>query len=69
MAKQTTDRLVHHYDVEQRRILCGSHSAEDHSTKHPRGVTCSDCLALLREPEAEEVRASAEVSASSGTGV
>ena len=49
MAKQTSDRLVHYYDTERHQILCGHRTAEDHSTKHPRGITCVDCLALLRE--------------------
>jgi hypothetical protein len=49
MAKQTDDRLVHYYDTESRRILCGARTAEDHSTKHARGITCSECIALLRE--------------------
>ncbi len=60
MAKQTGVRLVHFYDTEQHRVLCGAPAAEDHSTKHPRGITCGDCVALLRER--------AEVAASSGAG-
>ncbi len=48
MAKPTSDRLVHYYDTEGHQVLCGHRTAEDHSTKHPRGVTCGDCLALLR---------------------
>jgi hypothetical protein len=60
MAKHTDDRLVHYYDTESRRVLCGTRTAEDHSTKHPRGITCSECIALLRE------RAAA--AASSGVG-
>ena len=49
MEKQTADRLVHYYDTERHRILCGSPIADDHSTKHARGVTCQSCLALLRQ--------------------
>ncbi len=49
MANPTSDRLVHYYDTERHQILCGHRTAEDHSTKHPRGITCADCLALLRE--------------------
>lgn len=60
MAKQTGDRRVHYYDTQQHRVLCGAPTAEDHSTKHPRGITCGDCVALLQER--------AEVAASSGAG-
>ncbi len=53
MEKQTADRLVHYYDTQRHRILCGSPGAEDHSTKHARGVTCHACIALLREKVGE----------------
>ncbi len=66
MEKQMTERLVHYYDTEQHRVLCGAHGTDDHSTKHIRAVTCGECLALLRE--AAE-RASASADASSGAGV
>jgi hypothetical protein len=66
MAKQTTDRLVHHYDTEHRRILCGASSPDDHSTKHSRGVTCSDCIALLRERDAVGADGTTTVSSESG---
>ena len=49
MAKLTDARLVHYYDTERHQVLCGTRTAEDHSTKHPRGITCSKCIALLRE--------------------
>jgi hypothetical protein len=49
MAKLTDDRLVHYYDTTRHQVLCGAGKAEDHSTKHPRGITCADCIALLRE--------------------
>jgi hypothetical protein len=49
MTKQTSERLVHYYDTDHHRVLCGTHTPEDHSTKHPRGITCRDCIALLRE--------------------
>jgi hypothetical protein len=60
MAKQTGDRLVHYYDTERHQVLCGTRTADGHSTKHPRGITCSDCIVLLRER--------AEAAASSGVG-
>ncbi|HEY6098363.1 MAG TPA: hypothetical protein VIW03_02970 [Anaeromyxobacter sp.] len=68
MAKQTDDRLVHLYDTLRHRIVCGSTAAEDHSTKHARGVTCHACIALLRE-SASEGAASGAASASSSAGV
>jgi hypothetical protein len=74
MAKPTSDRLVHHYDTERHEVLCGTRTADDHSTKHTRGITCGDCAAILRE-RAEGARSSGgarssdDVSASSGAGV
>jgi hypothetical protein len=64
MAKQTDDRLVHYYDTQRHQVLCGTRTAEDHSTKHPRGITCRDCIALLRE----RAGTSSGAAASSGTG-
>lgn len=59
MAKQTNDRLVHYYDTLEHHVLCGMRTAEDHSTKHRRGITCRDCLALLREQGAAGASAAA----------
>jgi len=59
MEKQAADRLVHHYDTQQHRILCDSAGAEDHSTKHPRGVTCPACIELLRARGVEDVASGA----------
>jgi hypothetical protein len=64
MEKQAADRLVHHYDTQQHRILCRTAGAEDHSTKHPRGVTCPACVELLRQKAAGDTTGAA---ASSGT--
>ncbi len=64
MEKQAGYRLVHYYDTERRQILCGLRRAEDHSSKHARSVTCSECIALLR------ARADASAAAAStGAGV
>lgn len=46
MTAPTDDRVVHSYDVARRRVLCGC-LGETSSTKHPSGVTCRDCRALL----------------------
>lgn len=39
--------LVHYFDPEKHRILCGL-PGFDRSTKHSRGVTCPSCVELLR---------------------
>jgi hypothetical protein len=52
MTKQTNVRPVHYYDTQRHHIACQSPDADDHSTKHHRGVTCTECLALLRPPAA-----------------
>jgi hypothetical protein len=41
------ERLIHSYDTERRRVLCGV-PEQTSSTKHAAGVTCSACRALLR---------------------
>jgi len=66
MEKQTADRLVHYYDTERHRILCGSPIADDHSTKHPRGVTCHSCLALLRQKLGEAAAGASSAGGSPG---
>ncbi len=43
-----TRRLVHYYDVEQHRVLCGVRE-QIGSTKHTSAVTCPDCLRLLAD--------------------
>lgn len=51
-ARAGDDRVVHSYDVARRRVLCGA-AGQSSSTKHPSGVTCMDCRALLgRAPAA-----------------
>jgi hypothetical protein len=66
MEKQTADRLVHYYDTERHRILCGSPIADDHSTKHARGVTCQSCITLLREKVGAGAAGAAAASGSQG---
>jgi hypothetical protein len=38
---------IHFYDTNTRGIACGVRGPEYRSTKHPRGVTCHRCLALI----------------------
>lgn len=66
MTKQTNDRPIHYYDTQQHRIACGAGLADDHSTKHARGVTCAACISVLREQAREEA---AHGAASAGAGV
>jgi hypothetical protein len=66
MTKHTDDRLVHHYDTQRHQVACGSHATDDHSTKHLRGVTCSDCITLMRD-DATRARTESHETASSGT--
>lgn len=51
MAKHTDDRPVHHYDTQRHEVACGTHSTDDHSTKHLHDVTCSDCISVARKDE------------------
>jgi hypothetical protein len=57
--KQTTNRPVHYYDTQKHRVACGAPMADEHSTKHARGVTCAACLGVLRETTTDEVRSGA----------
>ena len=41
--------LVHYYDTQAHRIVCGVSGRDHRSTKHPRQVTCQACVALLGE--------------------
>jgi hypothetical protein len=41
------ERLIHSYDTERRRVLCGV-PEQTSSTKHAAAVTCSACRELLR---------------------
>jgi hypothetical protein len=53
MEKREDGRPVHHFDTQRHRIACGSAEPGDHSTKHPRGVTCHACIAVLRDQAGE----------------
>lgn len=66
MTKQTNVRPIHYYDTQRHHIACEAPSADDHSTKHHRGVTCTQCLALLREAGGRADAASGIATAGSG---
>lgn len=52
MSTHGSGRIIHSYDTEQHRVLCGRPEQAD-STKHSRGVTCVTCLGLLSPSQAE----------------
>ncbi len=54
MGAQAAVRLVHYFDTQSHRIICGLPGFEHRSTKHARGVTCPGCVGLLAERAAEE---------------
>jgi len=51
VAMEPQIRLVHWYDTEHHRIACGA-PGHSNSTKHVRGVTCTECLALAGDQRA-----------------
>jgi predicted kinase len=59
MTKQTSARPIHLYDTQLHRIACEEHVADDHSTKHVRAVTCTACIAVVRERLRERAASSA----------
>ncbi len=58
-----SERVIHSYDTEHHRVVCGRSSQQD-STKHSRDVTCLTCLGLMSpsqgEPGAVQVRSVGE---------
>ena len=48
MEQQDRMKIVHYYDRESHRILCGVEDPAAHWTIRSR-VSCDDCNALLRE--------------------
>ena len=47
MDELNTTPVVHYFDTEIRRILCGARGADQRSTKHARGVSCPACVGLM----------------------
>ncbi len=56
---QKGERVIHSYDTELRRVLCGL-SEQTNSTKHRSGVTCATCRELLEHSRAVGRPAGAE---------
>ncbi len=46
MENTLAERIIHAYDTQLRRIVCGI-AGHTNSTKHTAGVTCPDCRAIL----------------------
>jgi hypothetical protein len=53
MKTHRNDRVIHSYDTEQRRVLCGQ-TEQSNSTKHSREVTCVSCRELLDHSRASD---------------
>jgi hypothetical protein len=53
MGNQNSERLIHSYDTERRRVLCGV-AEQTSSTKHTAAVTCPTCREMLRAEETAE---------------
>ncbi len=47
MDELNTTPVVHYFDTQLHRILCGARGADHRSTKHPRGVSCPACVGLM----------------------
>ncbi len=54
MSELTAASVVHYFDTNTHRILCGVRGAEHRSTKHSRSVTCHVCVGLLAERPARD---------------
>lgn len=46
MENRSPPPIIHSYDPERRRVLCGV-TEQTHSTKHAAGVTCERCRQLI----------------------
>jgi hypothetical protein len=60
METRISERVIHSYDTEHRRVLCGM-PEQSNSTKHSRGVTCVTCRDLLGRARAGVRPAAADV--------
>ncbi len=58
MESPKRERVIHSYDTERRKVLCGS-PEQTNSTKHAAGVTCVACRELLSHAPALGGRAGA----------
>jgi hypothetical protein len=50
MEDRTDGRVIHSYDTEHHRVLCGVQE-QTGSTKHASGVTCTTCREMLRDDD------------------
>lgn len=65
MGEPSLSAVIHYFDPQLRRILCGVRGADHRSTKHLRSVSCPACVALTG-PRTVNVRAAADPAAAHG---
>jgi hypothetical protein len=63
MDELNTIPVVHYFDTELRRILCGASGPDQRSTKHARGVSCPACVGLMSTRAAASAPARPEIPA------
>ncbi len=61
MDELNTTSVVHFYDTQARRILCGARGPDQRSTKHARSVSCPACVGLMGTRAARSTPARPEV--------
>lgn len=61
MDELKTSSVVHFYDTQTRRILCGARGPDQRSTKHVRSVSCPACVGLVATRAASSSPARPEV--------
>ncbi len=66
MDELNTIPIVHYFDTQLHRILCGVRGADHRSTKHARGVSCPTCVGLMGSRAGASARAHADVAAAHG---
>ena len=66
MDELNTTPIVHYFDTELHRILCGVRGADHRSTKHARGVSCQACVGLMAKHPTPNVRSHSEFASAHG---
>ncbi len=61
MDELKTTSVVHFFDTQAHRILCGARGPDQRSTKHARGVSCPACAGLMGTRAASSTPARPEV--------
>ena len=63
MDELNTTSVVHFFDTQARRILCGAHGPDQRSTKHARSVSCPACVGLMGTRAASSTPVRPEIAA------